>query len=154
MEKFMNTYLRAMVAGFIATVVLSILMIVKSMMGIMPALDPVHMLSSVAHERMGMPDTPMVGWVIHFMIGTVLWGALFALLYKSLPGKSPLVKGLVFSVFAWLLMMVIPMPMSGAGLFGMDLGMMAPVMTLMLHLIWGAVFGGSYGALEKSAASH
>jgi len=57
----MNTYLRAMIAGFIATVVLSILMIGKSMMGIMPALNPVHMLSSMAHERMGMPDTPMVG---------------------------------------------------------------------------------------------
>lgn len=150
----MNTYLRAMVAGFIATVVLSILMIAKSMMGIMPALDPVHMLSSMAHERMSMPDAPMVGWVIHFMIGTVVWGILFALLYKSLPGKSPVVKGLVFSVFAWLLMMLIPMPMSGAGLFGMNLGIMAPVMTLMLHLIWGAVFGASYGALEKSAASH
>jgi uncharacterized membrane protein YagU involved in acid resistance len=75
-------------------------------------------------------------------------------LYKSLPGKSPLVKGLVFSVCAWLLMMVIAMPMSGAGLFGMNLGMMAPVMTLMLHLIWGAVLGGSYGALERTATSH
>jgi len=51
-------------------------------------------------------------------------------------------------------MMVIAMPMSGAGLFGMNLGMMAPVMTLMLHLIWGAVLGGSYGALERTATSH
>jgi hypothetical protein len=143
-----------MVAGFIATIVLSMLMIVKSMMGIMPELNPVHMLSGMAHQRMGMPDTPIVGWVLHFMIGTVLWGALFALLYKSLPGKRPLVKGLVFSVLAWLLMMVIPMPMSGAGLFGMNLGIMAPVMTLMLHLVWGAVFGASYGALDKSVASH
>jgi hypothetical protein len=130
------------------------LMIVKSMMAIMPELNPVHMLFGMAHQRMGTPDTPIVGWVLHFMIGTVLWGALFALLYKSLPGKRPLVKGLVFSVLAWLLMMVIPMPMSGAGLFGMNLGIMAPVMTLMLHLVWGAVFGASYGALDKSVASH
>ncbi len=32
--------------------------------------------------------------------------------------------------------------------------LIAPVINLMLHLIWGAVFGASYGALEKSAASH
>jgi len=149
----MNTYLRAMAAGFIATAVLSMLMFFKSMMGIMPGLDVVHMLSGMAHARMGMPNTPMVGWLIHFMIGTVVWGVLFTLLYTYLPGKSPLVKALVFSVLAWLLMMLIPLPMAGAGLFGMKMGLMAPMMTLMLHLIWGAVFGVTFAALEKSPVS-
>lgn len=41
-------------------------------------------------------------------------------------------------------MMVMLMPMAGAGLFGMNLGVMAPVMTLVLHLIFGAVLGLSY----------
>ncbi|MFM0808856.1 DUF6789 family protein, partial [Klebsiella pneumoniae] len=68
-------------------------------------------------------------------------------LYNLLPGKKAQGKGLAFSVLAWLLMMLIPMPMAGAGLFGMKLGMMAPVMTLMLHLIWGYVFGYTYGRL-------
>jgi len=149
----MNMYLRAMFAGFVATVVLSALMILKSMMGIMPGLDVVHMLSGMAHARMGMPDTPIVGWIIHFMIGTVVWGALFAFLYKYLPGQHPLMKGLAFSLLAWLLMMVIPMPMAGVGLFGMKMGLMAPMMTLVLHLIWGAVFGGTYAVLENSKVS-
>jgi len=42
-------------------------------------------------------------------------------------------------------MMVVLMPMAGAGLFGMSMGVMAPVMTLVLHLIFGAVLGWVYG---------
>lgn len=152
MENTMNKYVRGIIAGFIATVVLSILMLIKSMMGVMPGLDLTTTLTGMAHQRMGLPDTPMVGWIIHFMIGTVLWGIAFALLYKPLPGNSPVAKGMVFSVIVWLLMMVIPMPMTGAGLFGMHLGMMAPVMTLVLHLIWGAVLGATYGGLSRTAA--
>ena len=43
--------------------------------------------------------------------------------------------------------------MAGAGIFGMDLGMMAPVMKLVLHLIFGAVLGYMYTRLHKAAAS-
>jgi len=149
----MHTYLRAMIAGFIATVVLSILMLLKSMMGMMPGLDVIHMLTGMAHTMMGMPDSPMVGWILHFMIGTVLWGIGFALLYKPLPGNGPVAKGMAFGVLAWLLMMLIPMPLAGAGLFGMHMGIMAPMMTLVLHLIWGAVLGATYGALSRPATS-
>lgn len=149
----MNIYLRAMIAGFAATVVLSLLMLMKSMMGVMPGLDVIQMLTGMAHGMMGLPANPAVGWMLHFLIGTVLWGIGFALLYKSLPGGGPLVKGIVFGVLAWLLMMLIPMPMAGAGLFGMKMGMMAPVMTLVLHLIWGAVLGATFGGLSRSAAT-
>jgi uncharacterized membrane protein YagU involved in acid resistance len=147
----MNIYLRAMLAGFIATVVLSALMLMKSMMGVMPGLDVIRMLTGMSHTLMGLPASPAVGWLLHFMIGTVLWGIGFALLYKALPGRSPAVKGIVFGLLAWLLMMLIPMPMAGAGLFGLKMGMMAPVMTLLLHVIWGAVLGATFGSIGRSA---
>jgi hypothetical protein len=146
----MNIYLRAMIAGFVATVVLSLLMLMKSMMGLMPELDVVRMLTGMAHGMMGLPANPAVGWMLHFLIGTVLWGIGFALLYKPLPGNGPVLKGIVFGVLAWLLMMLVPMPMAGAGLFGMKMGMLAPVMTLVLHLIWGAVLGATFGGLSRS----
>ena len=149
----MNTYVRAMISGFVATAVLSVLMLLKSMMGVLPGLDVIHMLTGMAHTMMGMPDSPTVGWILHFMIGTVLWGIGFALLYKPLPGNGPVAKGLSFGVLAWLLMMLIPLPLAGAGLFGMRMGMMAPVMTLVLHLVWGAVLGATYAELIRSAAS-
>ncbi|MDA3914059.1 DUF6789 family protein [Oleiagrimonas sp.] len=142
-----NNYIRSILAGFIATVALSILMILKGIMGMMPQLNVIHMLAGMAHKQMGLAASPVVGWLGHFFIGTVVWGIAFALLYQVLPGKTALAKGLAFSVLAWLLMMLLPMPMAGAGLFGLKLGIMAPVMTLVLHLIWGAVLGLSYAAL-------
>jgi hypothetical protein len=52
-------------------------------------------------------------------------------------------------VAAWLGMMIIVMPMAGAGLFGMNLGIMAPVMTLVLHVVFGAVLGAVYQMRAK-----
>ncbi len=43
--------------------------------------------------------------------------------------------------------------MAGAGLFGLKLGMIATVMTLILHLIWGAVLGYIYGKLTPRGAA-
>ncbi len=140
---------KSMIAGFIATVVLSIFMVLKMKMGLMPELNAIKMLTTMAHGMLGTPATPLVGWAMHFMIGTVVWGVLFALIGKALPGSSYLTKGLSFGVLAWVLMMVMVMPMAGAGFFGLSLGIMAPVMTLMLHLIYGAVLGLLYGGLTS-----
>lgn len=146
----MNRYASAIVAGFVATVVLSLLMVLKAALGLMPQLDVIQMLAQMVSARTGLPAVPVVGWITHFLIGTLVWGVAFALLVTSLPGRSGLSKGLAFSVLAWLLMMLIPMPMAGAGVFGLKLGVIAPVMTLILHLIWGAVLGTTHDRLAKN----
>ncbi len=140
---------RGIIAGFIATVVLTVLMLVKEMMGLMPELNVISMLSTMANAKMGMPGTPMVGYLLHFVVGAIVFGVLFHVLNGSLPGGNQLMKGIVFGVVAWLLMMLLVMPMAGAGMFGMSMGMgmMAPAMTLMLHVIFGAVLGFSYSKL-------
>ena len=127
-----------LVAGFVATVVLSAMMIAKGMMGVMPELDVIAMLSMM----MGAPAA--VGWLAHFMIGTLAWGGGFAVLYALIPGGTALLKGIVFGIAAWLGMMIMVMPMAGVGLFGMTMGLMAPMMTLVLHVIFGAVLGVTY----------
>ncbi len=144
----MTNLTNGFLAGFIATIVLSVLLIAKTMMGIMPGLDVAAMLSAM----MGAPL--IVGWIGHFMIGTIAWGGGFALLYESIPGGSALIKGIVFGVAAWLAMMILIMPMAGAGLFGMNFGIMAPMMTLVLHIIFGAVLGGVYGTRLPVAIAH
>ena len=138
---------KGIIAGFVATVVLTMLMIMKGMMGLMPELNVISMLSGMANSRMGMPASPMVGYLLHFIIGAIVWGALYHKLNDSLPGGSQLMKGVVFGLGAWVLMMVLVMPMAGAGIFGMKMGMMAPVMTLMLHVIFGAVLGFTYNKI-------
>ncbi len=89
----------------------------------------------------------MGGWLGHFIIGTVAWGGGFVLLYGLIPGGSALIKGIVFGIAAWFGMMIMVMPMAGAGLFGMAFGIMAPMMTLVLHVIYGAVLGAVFRML-------
>ncbi|MEW6629498.1 MAG: DUF6789 family protein [Pseudomonadota bacterium] len=72
-----------LVAGFIATVVLSVMMVAKSMMGIMPRLDVIAVLSAM------MGSCAMTAWLGHFMIGTLAWGGGFAVLYGLIPGVLP-----------------------------------------------------------------
>lgn len=50
------------------------------------------------------------------------------------------------------LSMLMVMPMAGVGMFGMNIGPMAPMMTLVRHLIFGAVLGWTYGKLHSSAS--
>ncbi len=132
-------------AGFVATAVLSVMMAAKSMMGVMPELDVIHMLSGM----MGAPAA--VGWLVHFMIGTLAWGGGFAVLYSMIPGSGAIGKGILFGIAAWLGMMVMVMPMAGAGLFGMAFGIMAPMMTLVLHIVFGVVLGAVYKAQARPA---
>lgn len=135
---------KGILGGLAGTAVMSALMLMKSAMGVMPQLDVIHMLSGM------MGVSAAVAWVIHFMIGAI-WGVLFALVYRAIPGGGSVVKGMLFGVGAWVMMMVLVMPMAGAGLFGMKLGMMAPVMTLVLHIIFGAVMGLVYGKDKRTA---
>ncbi len=139
----MNNLVKGAIAGFVATIVLSALMVIKGMMGLMPELNVIAMLAGM------MKTGATMAWLAHFILGAIVWGVGFAVLQGSIPGGNSIVKGIVFGIGVWVMMMVAVMPMAGAGMFGMNLGMMAPVMTLMLHVIFGAVLGGVYGKLSS-----
>lgn len=146
MELFQKNIGKGMVAGLIASIVLAVLLLIKSAMGLMPQLDPISMMS----RMMGQPDNPAVGWVAHFVIGTILWGGVFGLCVNVFRGAL-WARGVELGVVAWLLMMIVVMPMAGAGLFGANMGVMPAVVTLVLHLIFGAVLGYSYDKLIHHA---
>lgn len=130
---------KGMFAGFVATLVLSAFMIMKQMMGMMPDLNVIKMLADMS----GAPSL-LAGWLMHFFIGTAVWGTAFAVLQPRIPGGSTVVRGIMFGIAAWLLMMIMVMPMAGAGLFGLRFGLAAPVMTLLLHIVFGATLGAVY----------
>ncbi|MEX2500606.1 MAG: DUF6789 family protein [Wenzhouxiangellaceae bacterium] len=134
----MNNNVRGIIAGLVATVVLSVLMVVKGMMGVMPDLNVITMLAS----KMG--GNMVMGWAAHFVIGVLVYGLAFANLRGVLPGGSNTVKGMVLGIMGWLVMMLAIMPMMGAGIFAMNMGMMAAVATLVLHIIFGLVLGLTY----------
>jgi uncharacterized membrane protein YagU involved in acid resistance len=130
-------------AGFVATVVLSAMMLIKYYMGLVPQLNPIEDIVHVADHLTGMTLPLPFGWIGHFVLGTVAWGIIYAALQASLPG-APVVKGLIFGALAWLAMMIIFEPLAGDGLFALSLGPQATVATLVLHLIYGAVLGVAY----------
>jgi hypothetical protein len=129
-------------AGFVATFVLSVMMLMKRSMGLMPELDPIAMITAMAGA-----SSQAVGWIGHFIIGSLFWGVGFAVVSPYLPGSFRL-RGTIFAVGAWLMMMIVVMPMAGAGTFGLGLGIMTPVATLVLHVVFGLVLGGIYGLLD------
>lgn len=141
----MNKLVSGMLAGLIATVVLSVLMVIKGMMGMMPDVNVIKMLAGQMNSSASM------GWVAHFMIGVIGYGIIYAVLFANKTTNKNVQNGILLAVIGWLLMMVVLMPMMGAGLFGLQMpsGVMVPVATFILHLIFGATLGLSYAKLSN-----
>jgi uncharacterized membrane protein len=135
----LNNLSKAVLAGVVATVVMTMVMVMAPFMG-MPEMNIGKMLG----EFMGVPA--IVGWVAHFMIGSVL-AIIFATAFAaSLPG-APWLKGVLFGLIPWLGAQVMVNPMMGAGVFASN--MPAPLMmvmgSLLGHMVYGAVLGAVYG---------
>jgi len=146
---FMNHSIRhSIIAGFIATLILSIFMIMKKIMGVMPQMNPIGDLVLVMEDLTGLSVMPIFAWLLHFFIGTVIWGVAFALIYAKLPGGR-IIKGIVFGISAWLLMMLTVEPLAGHGIFGVHTSIAIPMMSLILHIIYGAILGIVYSILSK-----
>lgn len=145
-----NHIRKGIYAGFVATIALSVLMVLKSLLHMLPKMNAIKMLAGMAHTYLGAPMSPIIGWVLHFAIGGLLWGIAFAWLYRRLPGHAAAIKGILFGTLAWLVMMFMVMPLAGAGLFGLHIGLGAPVATLVLHWVYGAVLGAVYARLISS----
>ncbi|MFW6021523.1 MAG: DUF6789 family protein [Guyparkeria sp.] len=141
----MKSTVASFVAAAVATFVLSILMVAKAQMGLMPELNVIRMLA-------GQLDAgPATGWTVHVLIGVVVYGLAHALVFSRLSFGSHVMRGVLLGLAGWLVMMIAVMPMAGAGLFGLNLGPMAPVATFMLHAIFGAVLGVTYCFLHSRA---
>jgi hypothetical protein len=88
-----------------------------------------------------------LGWIAHFFVGVLLWGPLFVWADRR-TSFPPWVNGLAFGSVIWLGVMLIIMPLAGAGAFGLSLGVATPTLTLFLHWVYGAVLGNAYAALR------
>lgn len=145
----MNRNIQGLIAGIIATAVLSALMLLKGAMGMLPQFNVIAMLANT------LGGGPLLGWAAHIAIGVVLYGLVFANLSSMLPGRSATVKGVTLGLIGWLAMMLVAMPVMGAGIFAASLGLPVVVATLVLHLIFGAVLGFSFGkigwAMDRAA---
>ena len=133
---------RGMAAGFVATTAFALLVLASLAFGLLPQVAATVLFGGVLRGQ----GTPAVAWIIHFLIGTVLWGGLFAALAPRLPGRTRTARGIAFGVVLWMLAMVVLMPMAaGAGPSG--LGLRLWVTMLVPYLVFGAVLGATYSWL-------
>ena len=125
---------RGIIAGFLATIVLSAM------------LDPIAMI-----VRSSDLLSPTLGWLLHFLIGTLVWGAGFALMHDVLRGPSWL-RGIIFGACAWLAVIVTVTLMRGVGLLVVDLGVTTPAAMLAVHMVFGAILGVIYDLIGSEPA--
>jgi hypothetical protein len=137
----MSNALKGMVAGLIATLVLSGLMVINSATELMPQIHIIRWLTAL-----GTLSVP-AAWMDHFIVGVIVWGLLFAVYDGTASRPTPWLKGIIFGVFTWLMMMVTFMPLAGAGFFGAKVNISTQIGLLVLNLIFGAVLGVTYGLL-------
>ena len=136
----MNSNLKStLLGGVIATAAMTILGAIAPMMG-MPKMSVPNMLAGF----MSMPIA--IGWIAHFMIGTVL-AAFYVYNWKGRFTNNAIVKGMLFSLLPFLAAQLIVMPMMGAGIFSMNTP--APMMMVMGGLIGHVVYGATLGAVVK-----
>jgi hypothetical protein len=138
----MSNSMKGMIAGLVATLVLSGLLLLKSTMELVPELNIIRLLVNLGSISV------VQAWMDHFIVGVVVWGLLFGAYDALATRPAHWLKGIIFGVFTWLVMMVAFMPLAKVGFFGSKIGPMAVAVTLMYHLVYGAVLGTTYGLLS------
>jgi len=133
---------RGIVAGFIATTVISFFMVLKEVSRVLYGLDLVGLLSGLFNA----PE--WAGWLMHYFIGAGVFGVLFAALAPRIPGATCVIRGIIFAFGAWLIMQLVVLPLAGANFFGIRYSFWAPAVTLALHLLYGFVLGGTFAWLK------
>ncbi len=134
---------RAIVGGVVATAAMTLLMLISPAMGL-PPMNVGAMLASV------MGGSLFLGWMAHFVIGTVLAFIYATIFATRLPGPG-FVRGALYGLLPWLLAQLVVSPMMGAGLFGGSFA--AGFASLLGHLVYGAALGGIYG-IEPGSVEH
>jgi Family of unknown function (DUF6789) len=137
---------KGIVAAAVATAAAAAILAGKNVLGILPDFDVMGMLTAFAGSTW-----PGMGWVVFFVGGGIVLGVIFALLdahVEATTGAGEVVRGVFFGFLLWLIVMLIFMPVLGAGAFGMRFGVGAPIVCLAADLVYGLVLGAVYGAMH------
>lgn len=134
---------KAVRAGILGTVAMTVVATFGAPMMGLPKMDIPGMLAGV------MGDSLVLGWMAHFMVGTLL-AVGYAFFQEKLP-EPAIIRGALYGLAPWLVAQVAVMPMMGMGFFS---GAFAPAFgSLIGHLIYGAIVGVIYSSTKESCSS-
>jgi Family of unknown function (DUF6789) len=145
------SFTKAIVAGISATVVMTLFTYMGEVMNII--MDIPAMLGSLFGGDI------TIGWIMHFMIGTIL-SINYGLIFYSNVNINPLwARGALFGLLPWFMAQLFVMPMMSvmngmsfsSGLFSGSI--MMAMASLVGHLIYGAVLGSIYRPEPKIAVA-
>jgi len=137
-------YHRAIAAGFVATIIITAMMMYVSPRIAGSAIDLPAMLGAM------LGGSWVAGLSAHLAIGILALPALYVWGYRWLMG-SPLVRGLTTGILLWLASQLLIGPLMGAGPFSAYAGGIPAVLdSLLLHLTYGALLGTVTGRPARS----
>jgi hypothetical protein len=152
----MSRVYKGLIAGLAATVAVSVLEAANLYFGPWTASFP-RLLSVMLQT----PDLMVVGWIAHFVVGTLILGPLFGVLCPRLPTDTPESKGILFAVGAFVVMGLTVAPLVGVlggrpvGIFFMQAGFGTLAWMIATHAVYGVVLGSVYGRLvERHKRAH
>jgi uncharacterized membrane protein YagU involved in acid resistance len=136
-------------AGFAATLAMSAVMLLNDRMSLIPQVDLIRDLRHVIQILMGLRTPFLLAWLIHLILGSYVFGCVFAIVFDHLSG-GPVMRGVYFGLAIWLLLMLTAFPLLGYGFFGfgMALGAAPAAATLVLHLVYGLALGFAFGSVH------
>lgn len=142
-ESIMNSQIvNSIKGGISATAIMTVMGIVAPVMGL-----PRMLVGNMLAGFMQVPLT--VGWIIHFMIGSIL-AVGYVFFFRSILPGNPILKGILYGFIPFLLAQIMVMPIMGAGVFSSNTP--TPLLMVMGSLIGHIVYGGVLGLITKESA--
>lgn len=148
--------LKSFLAGFAGTLAQMTLSFLKTRLGILPEFQPYEHFQGALKALTGASISPLLAYALTFVNGALIWGFVFARLYRRLPGRTPLRKGLFFALCAWIGSGLILLPFMGLGPFGVGAGLgVRPAIFMALALsMYSCVMSVAYHALVGDGQEH
>ena len=142
---------KSIAAGLCGSAAHTLLMSFKSWAEILPSFRPYDDLQALLAGFIGSAVSPVIPWALSYFNGSVVLGFLFGHFYQSLPGRTGIVKGLVFGFGVWVAMGLIFFPAIGKGWFAAQTGLgIAPAFfTLAMVLTYSVTLGIAYAVFTS-----
>ena len=134
----MSRFWNGAIWGAVATVAMSLLMILGMATGLapMPKPIPAALVGTLTGGALPQPVLMAMAVVLHLGYGAFWAGAL-----SAVTDRITLWRGVALGVGLWLIMQLAVLPFLGWGLFGTAQTPKIAVATLVLHLVYGGTLG-------------
>lgn len=136
----MNRRPRAILGGAVGTALLSLSLLALGVQ----ARSRIGFPAVVARYA-GVPDSPVLGFVIFVLANALVWPLVFAALGRRLPGGDPVVRAIALSIPLWLAFVV-----AGRGDLAGPVLVIYVGFSFLAYLAYGVALGVVYARLEPS----